>query len=629
VATHGSNSSGRTAGAALTLGALGVVFGDIGTSPLYAMHEVFLGAHTIRPDADRIYGVLSLIFWSLTIIVTIKYVLFIMRADNDGEGGIMALISLIRRSGIGRARTGLALMLLGAFGAALFYGDGIITPAISVLSAVEGLTVAAPSLDNLVEPIALAVIVVLFSFQRVGTGRVGGFFGPMMLLWFATLATLGVAEMVQRPGVLRSLSPSYAVSFFVNEPGTAFLALGSVVLAVTGAEALYADMGHFGRPAITRAWLLLALPALLLNYMGQGALLIGDPGAADNPFYRLAPGWGQVPLVIIATTATVIASQAVISGAFSVTRQAIQLGFLPRLTIRHTSASEMGQIYVPLVNWALFAAIVALVVGFRSSSNLASAYGIAVTGTLAIDTILAFVVVRVVWKRPLWVALAGAAAFLTVDLLFFSANVTKILHGGWVPIVVAAIVFTLLATWRRGREIVLGRIAAMDVSTGDFLQRVAVDPPTRVPGTAVYLTAISDGLPRPLVHNLEHNHVMHENVILYTSLTRQVPRVPLEKQLTITEVGDGIVRVVAGHGFMDKPNVPAELAMARTRGVPVDPETTSYFLSDVTLSPTGPGRMAGWRKRLFALMSRNSMNAGKYLQVPSDRAIAIGTQLEF
>ena len=629
MASPGSHPSGRTAGAALTIGALGVVFGDIGTSPLYAMHEVFLGAHTLVPNADRVYGVLSLIFWSLTIVVTVKYVLFIMRADNDGEGGIMALIALIRRSGIGRAKAGLWLMLLGAFGAALFYGDGIITPAVSVLSAVEGLSVAAPSVDNLVEPIALAVIVLLFSVQRVGTGRVGRLFGPIMLVWFSTLAALGIKEIAHRPDVLRSLSPTYALGFFVDQPGIAFLALGSVVLAVTGAEALYADMGHFGRPAITRAWLLLALPALLLNYMGQGALLIGDPNAADNPFYRLAPEWSQLPLVILATLATVIASQAVISGAFSVTRQAIQLGFLPRLTVRHTSAEEMGQVYVPLVNWTLCAAIVALVLGFHSSSNLASAYGIAVTGTLAIDTILACVVVRIVWKKPKWLAVGAAAAFLVVDLAFFSANITKILHGGWVPIVVAAVVFTLLATWRRGREVVLARIGKMDVPTGEFLQRLALKPPVRCPGTAVYLTAISDGLPRPLVHNLELNNVMHENVILYTSLTRPEPRVPPEKMLTITELGQGIVRVVAWHGFMDQPDVPADLALASRRGVPIDPDATWYFLSDITLNPTGTERMAGWRKRLFALLSRNSMNAGKYLQVPSDRAVAIGTQLDF
>jgi KUP system potassium uptake protein len=627
LSTNGSRAA-HAGGAALALGALGVVFGDIGTSPLYAMHEVFAGAHTLTPNADRVYGVLSLIFWSLTIIVTIKYILFIMRADNDGEGGIMALIALIRRSGFGKARAGLGFMLLGAFGAALFYGDGIITPAISVLSAVEGLSVAAPSLDSLVEPIAVGVIVGLFAVQRFGTGRVGALFGPFMLVWFAVLAVLGITEVASHLDVLRSLAPSYAVSFFADDPGTAFLALGSVVLAVTGAEALYADMGHFGRPAITRAWLVVAFPALLLNYMGQGALLIDDPAAADNPFYRLGPDWAQIPMVVLATVATVIASQAVISGAFSVTRQAVQLGFLPRLGIRHTSAREVGQIYVPVVNWTLLAAIVALILGFQSSSNLASAYGIAVTGTLVINSILAAVVVRVVWKKPLWVAIGTTGVFLVVELLFLGANLLKLPHGGWISLVVAALVFIVLATWRRGRELTLARIAEMDVPTGEFLHRIAMEQPVRVPGTAVYLTALSDGMPRPLVHNLAHNHVLHEHVVLYTSLTRGVPRVPRERQLTITEMEEGIVRVIAAHGFMDRPNVPAELALARRQGLDIGLDDISYFLSDITLTPDGPGRMARWRKRLFSLLSRNSMNAAQYLQVPSDRAIAIGTQLD-
>ncbi len=628
-ATHAEVHPARTGAAALTLGALGVVFGDIGTSPLYAMHEVFGGAHPMGPDPDRIHGVLSLIFWSLIIIVTLKYVLFIMRADNRGEGGIMALISLIQRSAMGRARLGMGLVLMGIFGAALFYGDGMITPAISVLSAVEGLEVAAPGVDRFVVPIALVIITLLFVVQRHGTGRVGAIFGPVMLVWFTLLAVLGVVRAVAEPGIFRALSPTYAVSFFVNHGTIAFLALGSVVLAVTGAEALYADMGHFGRPAIARAWILVALPALVLNYMGQGALLLADPTAVDNPFYRLAPDWGQIPLVVVATFATVIASQAVISGAFSVTRQAVQLGFLPRLTIRHTSDEEEGQVYVPLINWVLYIAIVALIIGFRSSTHLASAYGIAVTGTLAIDTILAFVVVRVVWKKPLWLALCGAAAFLVVDLAFFAANVTKFLHGGWFPIAVAVVVFILLSTWRRGRSLALTRIAEADVSTGELLQSIAVEQPLRVPGTAVYLTALSDGMPRPLVYNLSHHKVVHEQVVLFTSLTRAVPVVADDRRLTVTELGEGFVRVVAGYGFMELPDLPQALSLARDRRlIDIDLGTTSYFLSDTILNVTSGGGMAVWRKRLFAFMSRNSMHAAQFMRVPSDRVVEVGTPIE-
>jgi KUP system potassium uptake protein len=620
-----SRGAAHAGAAALTIAALGVVFGDIGTSPLYAVQQVFTGAHTIAVSPDRVYGVLSLIFWALTIIVTVKYVSLIMRADNDGEGGIMALIALIGRTSV---RTKLGLVLLGIFGASLFYGDGMITPAISVLSAVEGLQVAAPSLHDFVVPIALAVLVTLFLIQRYGTGAVGALFGPVMCVWFVAIAALGLAEIVRRPGILRALSPTYAASFFVEHGTTAFLALGAVVLAVTGAEALYADMGHFGRPAIRRSWFLLVLPALLCNYMGQGALLLGEPASVDNPFYRLAPEWSRLPLVFLATIATVIASQAVISGAFSVTRQAVQLGFLPRLAIRHTSEREIGHIYISGVNWALFAAVVGLVAGFRSSAHLASAYGVAVTGTLAIDTLLAFVVVHVVWRKPLWVAIAGAAAFLLVDLTFFSANLTKVVHGGWFPIVVAAAVFTLLSTWRKGRELVVRRLREEELSLEELVRRLEAAPPLRVPGTAVYLTALGEGAPRALLHNVQHNHVLHEHVVLFTARTLGVPHVADDRRLTIESLGDGIHRVEAAYGFQDRMSIPAALRLARAAGLDIDPDEASYFLNRMALVPTRAPGMAFWRKRLFVAMSRNASTAASFFQLPSDRVIELGTQVD-
>ncbi len=626
-AATGRRHSTRTA--ALTLGALGVVFGDIGTSPLYTMHEVFGGPRTFHPDPDRIYGVLSLIVWSLILIVTVKYVALIMRAGNNGEGGIMALIGVIKRSAISNPRVRYGLILLGIVGASLFYGDGVITPAISVLSAVEGLQVAAPGLSHLIVPLAVIIITALFLIQRFGTQVVGRVFGPIMTLWFVVLAALGVAQIIQAPGVLRSLSPTYAVSFFVNHGSLAFFALGSVVLAVTGAEALYADMGHFGRPAIARAWMLIAFPALVLNYMGQGSLLLSHPEYTDNPFYRLAPDMMLVPLIVLATMATIIASQAVISGAFSVTRQAVQLGFLPRLTVRQTSSQEIGQIYVPLVNWSLFVAIVALIIGFRSSTHLASAYGIAVTATLAIDTILFFVVVRVVWQKARWVVLLGGGAFLLIDLTFFAANTTKILHGGWVPIALAAAVFTVLSTWRTGRELALRRIAQRDIGRAELMDRIDREKPLRLPGTAVYLTALSDGMPRPLVHNLARLNAIHSEVILFTSLTRGVPVVPASKRITVTDLGHGITRLVDERGFMESPDLPRTLELARDRHLlAVDPDQVTYFLSDTLLNITDEPGLARWRKRLFAFMSRNSLHAAQFMRVPQERVVQIGTPLD-
>jgi KUP system potassium uptake protein len=625
---HGHGQPVRSGAAALTLGALGVVFGDIGTSPLYSIQTVFSGVHTITPERDTVYGVLSLVFWSLTIIVSIKYVTFIMRADNEGEGGIMALIALVQKSPMRTARAKWGLMALGIFGASLFYGDGMITPAISVLSAVEGLKVASPSLESYVVPFTIVIVVILFAIQRFGTGAVGALFGPVMLIWFTTIGVLGLVEIRHEPEIVKALLPTYAIQFFLDHGLTAFLALGSVVLAVTGAEALYADMGHFGRSPIRRAWFGLVIPALFLNYMGQGALIISNPTYVDNPFYRLVPAWGQLPMVFLATVATVIASQAVISGAFSVTRQAVQLGFLPRLTIRHTSAKEMGQIYVAAINWFLFVAVIALVVGFQSSAHLASAYGIAVTGTLAIDTILFCVVVRMIWRKPLWVAVAAGAGFLFVDLGFFSANLTKIVHGGWFPLLVAAVVFLTLMTWRRGRDTVIARMRESEMPITQFIEEVNEHPPLRVPGSAVFLTATGGGTPRALLHNVEHNHVLHEHVVLFTAQTLGVPHVDEAERLLLEPLGAGIVRVSARYGFQDDPNVPVALAQARTLGLEIDLAETSYFLNHVRIVPTDEPGMPVWRKRLFAGISRNATNAAAFFDLPSDQVVELGTQVE-
>ena len=623
----------RSGAAALTLGALGIVFGDIGTSPLYAMKEVFAGPHELRPEPASVYGVLSLIFWAITIIVTTKYVVLIMRADNDGEGGIMALIALVQGAVLRTARAKWALVALGAFGAALFYGDGMITPAISVLSAVEGVEIAAPSLDTLVIPITLAIITTLFAIQRFGTHAIGRLFGPVMGLWFGSLAVLGFARLLDEPGVLRALSPSYAVTFFVDHGTSAFLALGSVVLAVTGAEALYADMGHFGRGAIRRAWFAFVFPALLLNYLGQGALLLSDRGAVDSPFYRLVPGWAQIPMVVLATAATVIASQAVISGAFSVTRQAVQLRLLPLLTIRHTSEREMGQIYVPSVNWLLFVAIVGLVLGFGSSSHLASAYGIAVTGTLVIDTVLFFVVVRTRWGRPLWMVLLGGAAFLTVDLAFFSANLPKVPHGGWFPLITGLTVFVVLMTWRRGRAIVTDKREEEEGPLQAFIDYLheTDDPPQRVPGTAVFLNASAETTPLALRYNVEHNRVLHEHVVIFRAETVPTPHVADKERISIDSLkyeNDGIVLVEAKFGFGDTPNVPEALRLAVKHGLECDIERPSYFLSRITIEPARRGGgMAMWRKRLFTALSRNAASPAVYFGLPDGRVVSLGTTI--
>jgi KUP system potassium uptake protein len=627
----------RTGVAALTLGALGVVFGDIGTSPLYALQTVFHADHGAVPTTrTAVYGVLSLVFWAVTIIVSIKYVTFIMRADNDGEGGIMALIALIQRTGLASRTAKLVLVSLGIFGAALFYGDGMITPAISVLSAVEGIEVVSPSLDSLVVPIALGILTGLFAIQRFGTGAVGRLFGPVMGVWFAVLALTGVRQIAEHPGILRALSPTYAVDFFAEHGGTAFIALGSVVLTVTGAEALYADMGHFGAGAIRRAWFLAVFPALGLNYLGQGALIVQDPKAISSPFFLSFPQWSRVPMVALATGATVIASQAVISGAFSVTRQAVGLGFLPRLTIRHTSRREVGQVYVPAINWGIFVAVVALVVGFGSSTGLASAYGIAVTGTLAIDTLLFFFVVRVLWRKPLWVVLTGGALFLTVDVAFFSANLTKVLHGGWFPLTIALVVFVVLTTWHKGREIVTRNREEEEGPLRAFVDELrTMDPPVyRAPGTAVFLNASRETTPLAMRANVEHNNTLHASVVVVTVETLRVPSVPQREQIDIDDLGyrdDGISLVVVRLGFQDDTNVPRILRLAAEHGLEGDCDvgTASYFVSRMTLVATDAPGMSRWRKKLFLAVARNSSNPVAYFGLPDDRTVAMGSHVTF
>jgi KUP system potassium uptake protein len=620
--------------AALSLGALGVVFGDIGTSPLYALQTVFAAdEHAVRPTESGVYGVISLVFWAITLIVSIKYVALIMRADNEGEGGIMALIALIREVGLKRRAAQVALVALGIFGASLFYGDGMITPAISVLSAVEGIEVVEPSLHSVVVPITLVILTGLFAIQRFGTGVVGRFFGPVMGVWFTLLAVAGLSKVVHEPGILRAISPTYGISFLFGHGHVAFIALGSVVLTVTGAEALYADMGHFGRSPIRRSWFIAVFPALILNYMGQGALILDDPKAIANPFYLLIPEWARIPMIVLATIATVIASQAVISGAFSVTRQAVQLGFLPRLTILHTSR-EAGQVYVPAVNWGIFVAVVALVVGFGSSAALAAAYGIAVTGTLAIDTVLFFVVVHILWKKPARLAIAGAAAFLTVDLAFFAANVPKIEHGGWFPLAIAGLVFVVLTTWQRGREIVTKRRIELEGPLRDFVEEIRDPdkPIKRAPRTGIFLDANPDTTPLALRANVEHNCVLHESVVIVAVRTLNVPHVDEDERVTIDDLGyqdDGITHVTARFGFQDDLDVPRTLRRAAKRMEgDVDFEAVSYFLSRISIIATrGPG-MALWRKKLFIVIARNAASPVPYFHLPDDRTIVMAAHVE-
>jgi len=611
----------------LAVGAIGIVFGDIGTSPLYAFRETFAGHHKLSLDHAHIMGVTSLMFWSMMVVVTIKYVAIIMRADNKGEGGSLALLALISSKAQTKKWTA-GIVLLGVFATSLFYGDSMITPAVSVLSAVEGLAVAQPGMAHFVLPIAIAILIFLFAIQQSGTAKVGLFFGPIMLFYFLTIALLGALSVAKSPGVLWAFSPTYAVEFFLLDPVRAFLALGSVVLAVTGAEALYADMGHFGRKPIGMSWLCFVLPALILNYMGQAALLTRDGAPAlESPFYLLAPVWLQLPLVILATAAAVIASQAVISGAFSVTQQAIQLGFVPRLRIEHTSAATAGQIYIPLINWMLMTMVIILVLFFRTSSNLTSAYGIAVTGAMTIDTCLLAVVLFRLWHWPKWAAIPLLGLFFLVDGAYLTANLTKIPDGGWFPLLVGLIVFTILTTWAKGRHLMMARLreAAMPIKV--FISSAATSA-TRVPGTAVFMTSTADGVPHALLHNLKHNKVLHERIVLLTVKIADVPFVRQVERVKLEHLGHGFHRLVLRYGFMEEPDVPAALALVTGCGDKFKMMDTSFFLARQTLLPSSKPGMAIWREKLFAWMLRNAESAMEFFRLPTNRVVEVGSQVE-
>ena len=613
--------------AALTLGALGVVYGDIGTSPLYALKEVFHGGHVATTDAN-ILGVLSLVFWTMTIIVSLKYVLLILRADNNGEGGLIAMLALATTAVKDKPQLRNTLMTVGLFGTAIFYGDGVITPAISVLSAVEGLQVAAPSLHNFVIPITLVVLTGLFSVQRFGTGGIGKFFGPITLVWFIVLVALGLPHILSNPAVLVALNPMYAVAFFTAQPLVAFIGLGAVVLCVTGGEALYADMGHFGKKPIRIAWYAFVMPALVVNYFGQGAMLLQRPEAVTNPFFLMAPEWSRLPLVFLATAATVIASQALISAAFSVTKQAIQLGILPRMQVRHTSAKDTGQIYVPFVNWGLFVFIVLAVGLFKSSSNLASAYGIAVTLDMTITTVMTFFVLRYGWKYPLLPTLLATGFFFVIDITFFASNMLKLVAGGWFPIVIGIGMFTLMVTWVRGRKLMTARLRDDAIELDGFLKAVFISPPLRVPGTAVFLSAETGLTPNALLHNLKHNKVLHEYNLFVTVRHHEVPWVGFGKRIELKPLGHDCWQVVMHFGFKNDPDVPEALQLLEGRGIPLPEMDTSYFLSRDIVIPTFGDGMSMWREKLFAGMHRNAAGAADFLNLPSNRIVELGAKVE-
>ena len=610
----------------LAIGAIGVVFGDIGTSPLYSLKVSFTGPHPLAVDPAHIYGVLSLIFWTMMLIVTIKYVFVILNADNKGEGGSLALLALIGRR-LGETRWTALTVMLGIIATALFYGDAIITPAMSVLSAVEGLEVVQPAFKELVLPISIVILIGLFAIQARGTAAVGKLFGPVMLVYFAVIAVLGVMGIMAAPEILWSVNPVYAVQFFMLDPMLAFLALGSVILAVTGAEALYADMGHFGRKAIMLSWLTVAFPCLIINYLGQSALLLRNPKLIENPFFLMAPEGARLPLVILSTAATIIASQAVISGAYSISQQAIQLGFLPRIRILHTSAKAAGQIYVPLVNWLLLALVLLLVVGFKSSDNLASAYGIAVTGTMFITACMLGILTFAVWKWHWLPATLMTGVFLVVDGAYFASNVTKIPDGGWFPLLIATVVFIVLTTWASGRRILRERLAEDSMPFDLFLNSVC-DKVRRVPGTSVFLASTAEGIPPALLHNLKHNHILHERVVILTVVTDGVPHVPDEARRMVEAIGHGFYRMIITIGFMDEANVPAELAAETRAGGPFKPMETSYFLARQTLIASKRPGMALWREKLFAWMIRNAESAMQFFRLPTNRVIELGSQLE-
>ncbi|MYM85759.1 potassium transporter Kup [Rugamonas sp. FT82W] len=614
---------------ALTLAAVGIVYGDIGTSPLYTLKTIFDPEHGLVLNGNNLLGIISLIFWGLTMIVSLKYVSLVLRADNRGEGGIMALMALALNSVTKTApRWHYPLMLLGVFGATMFYGDSVITPAISVLSAIEGLEVAAPGLEQYVVPLTIIVLVSLYAVQRHGTAGIGRLFGPVMVVWFAALSVMGLINIAQAPQILWALNPLHALRFMFENRMIAFVALGAVVLAFTGAEALYADMGHFGKRPIRVAWFMIVFPSLALNYLGQGALLLNHPDAISNPFFQQLGAWSVYPLVALSTVATVIASQATISGTFSMTKQAIALGLLPRMRVLHTSATEIGQIYIPIVNWLQLSVVLMAVVGFGSSEKLAGAYGIAVTATMLATTFLTFFVIRYRWHLPLWLCFAATGFFIVIDLLLFSASSLKLFHGGWFPLLLAIILFTVMLTWKRGRELVFQNLQKHAIPLEDFLSSLFVAPPTRVYGTAIFLRGESDGVPHALLHNLSHNKVLHERVVFFTVHVVEEPFVPEAEQVKVTDLGHQCYQVNVHYGFKDEPDIPKALAQCDCLGLPFEMMETSFFIARQTVISTPGAGMATWREHLFVTMSRNARGAADYYQIPTNRVIELGTQVE-
>jgi KUP system potassium uptake protein len=620
-------SASKSSLSALTLGAIGVVYGDIGTSVLYALKEVFGSGH-VPFTPDNVYGILSMIFWTLTVIVSLKYVVLVLRADNAGEGGLIAMLALASQAVKDRPVLRRVLLNVGIFGTCLFYGDGVITPAISVLGAVEGLEIISPQFVKYVVPLTLVILLGLFLVQKRGTTGIGKFFGPITLLWFAVLAVMGVQHIAINPQILVALNPYYALAFMWNSPGVTFILLGAVVLCVTGAEALYADLGHFGKKPIRLAWFSVVMPSLTLNYFGQGALLLSNPAAVKNPFYMMAPDWALLPLVVLATMAAVIASQALITGAFSVTKQVIQLGYLPRLNLIHTSVREAGQIYIPVVNWGLFAAIVLAVVMFKSSSNLAAAYGIAVCTDMLITTILTFYVIRYGWKYPLSLCLGATGFFFLVDFMFWGSNLLKLLDGGWFPLLIGAVVFLFMGTWKDGRTLLSSKLKADSMDLSSFLDAVFLSPPSRVEGTAVFLTAAVGTVPNALLHNLKHNKVLHETNLFVTVRNHEVPWIGLANRTEIQRLGHDCWQVIINYGFKNDPDVPKALQQLKGRSVALDPMMTSYFLSRDTVVPTLGEGMAPWRERLFAQMHHNASSAADFLNLPSNAVVELGSKIE-
>lgn len=612
---------------ALTLGAIGVVYGDIGTSVLYAVKEVFGSGH-VPFTTDNVMGVLSIFFWTLTVIISLKYVTLVLRADNNGEGGLVAMLALASQSVKDQPKLRRVLLLVGVFGTCLFYGDGVITPAISVLSAVEGLEVVSPTFKKAVIPLTLVVLFGLFAVQKRGTADIGKFFGPITLVWFVTIAVLGVSHIVHNPEILWAMSPHYALAFMWAEPLTTFIILGAVVLCVTGGEALYADMGHFGKKPIRLAWFSIVMPCLTLNYFGQGALLLSNPAAVKNPFFMMAPTWALLPIVGLATLATVIASQALITGAFSVTKQVIQLGYLPRFQVLHTNVKETGQIFMPFVNWGLFVLIVLAVVLFKSSSNLAAAYGIAVTLDMLITTVLTFFVIRYAWRYPLALCIAATGVFFVIDLAFFASNLLKLFEGGWFPLLIATGVFTLMLTWKDGRRLLNSKLQSDAIDLNSFLEAVFISPPTRVPGTAVFLTAASGTVPNAMLHNLKHNKVLHEINLFVTVVNHEVPWIGMDKRLSIESLGHDCWQVVVNYGFKNDPDLPKALTHMNGRGCEINAMTTSYFLSRDSVVPTLGSGMAFWREKLFAQMHLNASGAADFLNLPSNSVVELGSKIE-